>query len=167
MKEALSAGEPAISVDAKKKELIGDFRNGGREWRPQGSPEQVRVHDFVIPEFGRAVPCGVYDIANNAGSVMGRMADSASSVSDAPPVVSLSASMISCPRVSGLTQHGIGNSWCGERRVGFLRSRCWNSTLLTLSGLLRTCYAESPRYWIRRRAAILDATPLLGPAEQG
>ena len=69
MKEALTAGEPAISVDTKKKELVGDFRNAGREWRPQGSPEEVRVHDFIIPELGRAVPYGVYDIAGNAGWV--------------------------------------------------------------------------------------------------
>ena len=67
--EALVAGEPAISVDTKKKELVGDFRNAGREWRPKGSPEEVRVHDFVIPELGRAVPYGVYDIAGNAGWV--------------------------------------------------------------------------------------------------
>jgi hypothetical protein len=69
VKAALAAGEPAISVDTKKKELVGDFKNAGREWRPQGSPEEVRVHDFVIPENGRAVPYGVYDIAGNAGWV--------------------------------------------------------------------------------------------------
>jgi len=69
VKAALAAGEPAISVDTKKKELVGDFKNGGREWRPKGSPEQVRVHDFVIPELGRAVPYGVYDIADNVGWV--------------------------------------------------------------------------------------------------
>jgi hypothetical protein len=69
VKAALAAGEPAISVDTKKKELVGDFKNGGREWRPKGSPEHVRVHDFVIPELGRAVPYGVYDIADNAGWV--------------------------------------------------------------------------------------------------
>jgi hypothetical protein len=69
VKEALAAGEPAISIDTKKKELVGDFKNGGREWRPKGSPEQVRVHDFVIKELGRAVPYGVYDIADNAGWV--------------------------------------------------------------------------------------------------
>jgi hypothetical protein len=63
------AGEPAISVDTKKKELVGDFRNGGRELRPKGQPEPVRVHDFVIPELGKAVPYGVYDIAANAGWV--------------------------------------------------------------------------------------------------
>jgi Rhodopirellula transposase DDE domain len=69
VQEALATGEPVISVDTKKKELVGDFRNGGREWRPQGSPEQVRVHDFLIPGLGRAVPYGVYDIADNAGWV--------------------------------------------------------------------------------------------------
>ena len=71
VKEALAAGEPAISVDTKKKELVGDFKNAGREWRSMGSPEEVRVHDFVIPELGRAVPYGVYDIAGNAGWVSG------------------------------------------------------------------------------------------------
>ena len=69
VKQALAAGEPAISVDTKKKELVGDFKNGGREWCPQGKPEPVRVHDFLIPELGRAVPYGVYDIGENAGWV--------------------------------------------------------------------------------------------------
>ena len=64
-----AAGEPAISVDTKKKELVGDFKNAGRELRPKGQPEPVRVHDFVIPELGKAVPCGIYDIANNVGWV--------------------------------------------------------------------------------------------------
>jgi len=65
----LAADEPVISVDAKKKELIGDFKNGGREWHPHGTPEQVRVYDFPIPELGRATPYGVYDLAHNAGWV--------------------------------------------------------------------------------------------------
>jgi DDE family transposase len=65
----LAAGEPAISVDAKKKELVGDFKNGGRAWRPKGEPEEVRVHDFKIPELGRVTPYGVYDLAANAGWV--------------------------------------------------------------------------------------------------
>ncbi len=64
-----SAGQPVISVDTKKKELIGDFKNGGREWRPQGDPETVRVHDFVIPELGKATPYGVYDVTHNLGWV--------------------------------------------------------------------------------------------------
>jgi hypothetical protein len=66
---ALAEHEPVISVDTKKKELVGDFRNGGREYRPAGDPEKVRVHDFLIKELGRAVPYGVYDLAANAGWV--------------------------------------------------------------------------------------------------
>ena len=58
-----------ISVDTKKTELVGDFRNGGREWHPQGPPEDVRVPDFLITELGRAVPYGIYDLAANAGWV--------------------------------------------------------------------------------------------------
>ena len=65
----LAKGDPVISVDAKKKELIGDFKNGGREWRPKGEPEEVRVHDFVLPDLGRVTPYGVYDLAANAGWV--------------------------------------------------------------------------------------------------
>jgi hypothetical protein len=76
--KALALEQPVISVDPKKKELVGDFKNNGREWRPRGSPEAVRVHDFVIPELGRAVPYGVYDIAANAGWVsVGMSADTA------------------------------------------------------------------------------------------
>jgi len=61
--------QPVISVDTKKKELVGDFKNDGRELRPKGDPEKVRVHDFVIPELGRAAPYGVYDVTQNAGWV--------------------------------------------------------------------------------------------------
>jgi len=61
--------QPVISVDTKKKELVGDFKNPGREWHPQGEPERVRVHDFMIPELGKAIPYGVYDLAHNAGWV--------------------------------------------------------------------------------------------------
>jgi hypothetical protein len=62
-----AAGQPTISVDTKKKELVGDFKNGGRELRPKGEPEPVRVHDFVIPALGKVAPYGVYDIAANTG----------------------------------------------------------------------------------------------------
>ena len=61
--------QPVVSVDTKKKELIGDFRNGGREWRPQGEPDEVRVHDFQDPALGKAIPYGVYDVTNNQGWV--------------------------------------------------------------------------------------------------
>ena len=62
-------GQPAISVDTKKKELVGPFRNGGREWKAAGSPEKVRVHDFLDDSLGKAIPYGVYDILNNQGWV--------------------------------------------------------------------------------------------------
>jgi len=65
----LTANEPVISVDTKKKELVGTFKNNGREWRPKGSPELVNVHDFIDPKLKRAVPYGIYDINNNVGWV--------------------------------------------------------------------------------------------------
>ena len=65
----LAARQPVISVDTKKKELVGDFKNNGRQWRPTGKPELVNVHDFIDPKLARAVPYGVYDIANNVGWV--------------------------------------------------------------------------------------------------
>ena len=67
--QAMAEKQPVISVDTKKKELVGDFKNAGREWRPSGNPEDVRVHDFLIKELGRAVPYGVYDLAATAGWV--------------------------------------------------------------------------------------------------
>jgi hypothetical protein len=68
-KAFLTANEPVISVDTKKKELVGNFKNNGREWRPKGRPELVRIHDFIDPKLSRAVPYGVYDITNNVGWV--------------------------------------------------------------------------------------------------
>jgi Rhodopirellula transposase DDE domain len=65
----LTADEPVISVDTKKKELVGNFKNNGRDWRPKGDPVPVNVHDFVDPKLSRAVPYGVYDINNNVGWV--------------------------------------------------------------------------------------------------
>jgi hypothetical protein len=62
-------GQPVISVDAKKKEKVGDFKNGGEEWFPQGEPEEVRVYDFLIKSLGKATPYGVYDLLQNQGWV--------------------------------------------------------------------------------------------------
>lgn len=69
VEEAVSIKQPVISVDTKKKELVGQFKNGGKEWRPQGNPEQVNVYDFVDKELGRANPYGVFDLADNSGWV--------------------------------------------------------------------------------------------------
>lgn len=61
--------QPVISVDTKKKELVGNFKNGGREWQPKGEPEKVEVHDFASPEFPKVIPYGVYDVGKNMGWV--------------------------------------------------------------------------------------------------
>jgi transposase len=69
VKASIAAGQPVISVDTKKKELIGDFKNGGRELRAKGDPEQVRTHDFKDKQLGKVNPYGVYDVAEDAGWV--------------------------------------------------------------------------------------------------
>ncbi len=69
MQTLMKAGEPVISVDAKKKELIGDFGQNGQEWQPKGKPVEVRVYDFVDKKLGKATPYGVYDVAHNKGWV--------------------------------------------------------------------------------------------------
>jgi hypothetical protein len=66
---ALGAGEPVISVDTKKKELVGPYKNNGREWEKQGQPVEVKVHDFIDPDLGRANPYGVYDLGADTGWV--------------------------------------------------------------------------------------------------
>jgi hypothetical protein len=65
----LAAGQPVVSVDTKKKDLVGQFANGGREWQPSGEPEQVNLHDFPDPTLGKAIPYGVYDLGANRGWV--------------------------------------------------------------------------------------------------
>jgi hypothetical protein len=69
VKEYQARGQPVVSVDSKKKELIGDFANSGQEWQPEGQPELVRTHDFIDKSLGKAIPYGVYDIARNEGYV--------------------------------------------------------------------------------------------------
>jgi hypothetical protein len=62
-------GDPVISIDTKKKELVGNYRNGGKEWAPEGTPRTVKVHDFIDKKLGKAIPYGIYDIAKNKGFV--------------------------------------------------------------------------------------------------
>ena len=79
VKQFLAAGQPVVSMDAKKKELVGDFKNGGRAWQPQGWPERVHVHDVPDPHLGKAIPDGIYDVGRNAGWVtVGQDHDTAS-----------------------------------------------------------------------------------------
>ncbi len=69
VRRRMAAGSPVISVDTKKKELVGNFKNGGQQWRPKGRPERVNVHDFLDPKEGKAIPYGVYDVGRNVGWV--------------------------------------------------------------------------------------------------
>ena len=79
VKAFLAAGQPVVSVDAKKQELVGAFKNGGREWQPKGRPVAVNVHDFPDPQLGKAIPYGVYDVGRNAAWVsVGQDHDTAS-----------------------------------------------------------------------------------------
>jgi hypothetical protein len=74
----MAEGQPVISVDCKKKELIGEYANAGKEWQPTGTPERVKVHDFIDPEMGKAIPYGVYDLGGDEGWVsVGDDADTA------------------------------------------------------------------------------------------
>ena len=66
-REFRDGGQPVVSVDAKKKELIGEFKNVGREWEPKGRPVEVRIHDFLLPELGKAIPYSIYDVERNVG----------------------------------------------------------------------------------------------------
>ncbi len=79
VKAFLAQGLPVVSVDTKKKELVGPYKNGGREWRPEGQPEKVNVHDFPDSQVGKAIPYGIYDVGRNAGWVnVGQDHDTAS-----------------------------------------------------------------------------------------
>jgi hypothetical protein len=69
VKAHLGTGDPVVSVDTKKKELVGPFKNSGREWRPEGEPVKVSTHDFPDLDLGKAIPYGIYDVAANAGWV--------------------------------------------------------------------------------------------------
>ena len=71
-------GQPVISVDAKKKELVGEYSNAGKEFQPKGTPARTKVHDFIDPEMGKAIPYGVYDLGADEGWVsVGDDADTA------------------------------------------------------------------------------------------
>jgi hypothetical protein len=121
-------GQPAISVDTKKKELVGDFRNGGREWRPEGEPEEVRVHDFLDKTLGKAIPYGVYDMLNNQGWVsVGMDHDTAQFAANSIRRWWTGMGQRRFPRASQLliTADGGGSNSC--------RSRLWKVSLQQLA----------------------------------
>ena len=123
-----AAGQPVISVDTKKKELVGDFKNGGRELRPKGQPEPVRVHDFAIPELGKAVPYGIYDVSANAGFVnVGISATPESSPSRASDAGGMRSALPRYPNAKQL----LINADCGGSNGA--RLRLWKRELQVLA----------------------------------
>jgi transposase len=127
----LSANEPVISVDTKKKELVGNYKNNGREWRPKGSPEAVKVHDFIDPKLGRAIPYGIYDIADNKGWVsVGTDHDTASFAVHAIGRWWLTMGQTRYPRATRLLVTADGGGSNGHR------VRLWKMELQTLANTL-------------------------------
>jgi Rhodopirellula transposase DDE domain len=108
----LAAGQPVVSVDTKKKELVGRFANGGREWQPSGEPEQVNLHDFPDPTLGKAIPYGVYDVGANRGWVGGRDRPRHRGVRGPD-----AAALVAAGRQSQLPAGGSAAGVCGCRRV--------------------------------------------------
>ena len=128
----LAAGDPVISVDTKKKELVGDFKNQGREWRPKGTPEAVKVHDFIDPRLGRAVPYGIYDLADNKGWVsVGTDHDTASFAVHAINRWWLTMGRARYPKANRLMITADGGGSNGHR------VRLWKIELQNLASLLR------------------------------
>src|ERR1700712_5040363 len=139
---ALAAQEPVISVDTKKKELVGDFKNAGREWRPQGEPEAVRVHDFLIKELGRAVPYGIYDLAANAGWVsVGIDHDTAAFAVQTMRTWWRSVGAPRYPAARHLTITADGGGSNGSRL------RLWKRELQTLANEIGIATTSNPFHW--------------------
>ena len=131
-KAFLAAHEPVISVDTKKKELVGNFKNNGREWRPKASPEAVKVHDFIDPKLGRAIPYGIYDIADNKGWVsVGTDHDTASFAVHAIGRWWLTLGQKRYPRATRLMITADGGGSNGYR------VRLWKAELQVLANALR------------------------------
>lgn len=126
--EYFATSDPVISVDTKKKELVGEFKNGGREWRPQGMAEKVKVHDFVDPDLGRAIPYGVYDLAANSGWVSVGVDHDTSSF--AVEAIRCWWSSMGCARYPGAERLLITADGGGSNGV---RSRLWKVELQKLA----------------------------------
>ena len=126
--EYFATSDPVISVDTKKKELVGEFKNGGREWRPQGMAERVKVHDFVDPDLGRAIPYGVYDLAANSGWVSVGVDHDTSSF--AVETIRCWWSSMGCERYPGAERLLITADGGGSNGV---RSRLWKVELQKLA----------------------------------
>lgn len=128
VKNYQEVGEPVISVDTKKKEIVGEFLNKGSAWRPQGCPEEVNVHDFLDPDKGRAAPYGVYDLSNNLGFVnIGISSDTAAFATESIRRWWLSMGKESYPDATKLLITADGGGSNGSR------VRLWKTELQRLS----------------------------------
>jgi hypothetical protein len=163
-KAFLAANEPVISVDTKKKELVGNYKNNGREWRPKGSPEKVNVHDFIDPKLGRAIPYGVYDIGDNKGWVsVGTDHDTASFAVHAIGRWWLTMGPTRYPNATRLLVTADGGGSNGHR------VRLWKVELQTLANTLSfpitVCHLpRAPANGIRSNTASFPSLPSTGAA---
>ena len=120
VKRFQEAGEPVISVDTKKKEIVGEFPNKGSTWRPQGCPERVNIYDFLDPDKGRASLYGIYDLANNVGFVnVGISADTSAFAAESIRRWWLSMGKESYPNATRLliTVDGGGSKWIARKTM--------------------------------------------------
>ncbi len=161
-KAFLAAGEPVISVDTKKKELVGNFKNHGREWHPKGKPDAVNVHDFIDPKLGRAIPYGIYDIGDNKGWVsVGTDHDTASFAVHAIGRWWLSMGQSRYPDATRLLVTADGGGSNGHR------VRLWKVELQALANTLRVpitaCHLPpAPANGTRSNIASSRFSPLTG-----
>jgi hypothetical protein len=125
----MAAGDPVISVDTKKKELVGNYRTAGREWSPAGQPEHVKVHDFIDPALGKANPYGVYDVATDTGWVsVGTDHDTAAFA--AATIGRWWAAAVGADQQPGGSRVGLGSGGGGSN--GY-RTRQWKTELAALA----------------------------------
>jgi hypothetical protein len=131
-------GEPVISVDTKKKELVGEFANKGSTWRPQGCPEHVNTHDFLDPDKGRAAPYGIYDIGNNVGFVnLGLSADTSAFAVESIRRWWLTMGTVSYPQATHLLITADGGGSNGSR------VRLWKTELQRLADEIQMAISVS------------------------
>ncbi len=129
--EHLGTGQPVISVDCKKKELVGDYANGGAEWEPEGSPTRVGVHDFPDPEVGKAIPYGVYDLGANEGWV--NVGDDHDTPAFAVASIARWWARMGSPRYPDATRLMITADAGGSNSY---RSRAWKTELANLAAAI-------------------------------
>jgi hypothetical protein len=148
-----------ISVDTKKKELVGSYKNNGREWFPQGEPEQVRVHDFIDKELGKANPYGVYDVGANTGWVsVGTDHDTAAFAVNTIAAWWREVGKVVHPNASRLLISADGGGSNGYR------TRAWKTELAALAAQTRlaitVCHLPpGTSKWSRGRTALSGGPP--------